>query len=108
METMEEMDLLIKSELEKCGIPTDNLDGAVNTLADFCEAHNDMRITTVALFPALIFLCFAKYRHMSANDREGGYNMGCVIFQCSPYGPANANAENFNGGASLFTGSSRL
>lgn len=39
METMEEMDLLIKSELEKCGIPTDNLDGAVNTLADFCEAH---------------------------------------------------------------------
>ena len=43
METMKEMDLLIKSELEKCGIPTDDLDGAVNTLADFCEAHNDMR-----------------------------------------------------------------
>lgn len=32
METMEEMDLLIKSELEKCGIPTDNLDGAVTHL----------------------------------------------------------------------------
>lgn len=27
--------------------------------------------------------------------------MGCVIFQCSPYGPANANAENFNGGVPL-------
>lgn len=24
--------------------------------------------------------------------------MGCVIFQCYPYGLANANAENFNGG----------
>ncbi len=34
--------------------------------------------------------------------------MGCVIFQCYPYGLANANAENFNGGAYLFTGSSRL
>ena len=26
--------------------------------------------------------------------------MGCVIFQCYPYGLANANAENFNGGRS--------
>ena len=24
--------------------------------------------------------------------------MGCVIFQCYPYGLANTNAENFNGG----------
>lgn len=24
--------------------------------------------------------------------------MGCVIFQCYPYGLTNANAENFNGG----------
>lgn len=24
--------------------------------------------------------------------------MGCVIFQCYPYGLANANADNFNGG----------
>lgn len=27
--------------------------------------------------------------------------MGCVIFQCYPYGLANANAENFNGGVPL-------
>lgn len=30
-------------------------------------------ITTVALFSALISLYLAKYRHMSANNREGGY-----------------------------------
>lgn len=35
---------------------------------------------------------------MSANNREGGLYMGCVIFQCYPYGLANANADNFNGG----------
>lgn len=50
METMKEMDLLIKSELEKCGIPTDNLDGAVNALADFYKAHNDMRNANHSVF----------------------------------------------------------
>lgn len=50
METMAEMDLLIKSELEKCGISTNDLDGAVNTLADFCEAHNDMRNANHSVF----------------------------------------------------------
>lgn len=34
--------------------------------------------------------------------------MSRTIFLTAPYGLANANAENFNGGAYLFTGSSRL
>ena len=60
METMETMDLLIKSELEKCGIPTENLDGAVNTLADFCEDHNDMRNANHSVF--YVVLLAAAYK----------------------------------------------
>lgn len=66
METMEEMDLLIKSELEKCGIPTDNLDGAVNTLADFCEAHNDMRNANHSVFYVVLLAVAYKAGRESA------------------------------------------
>lgn len=49
------------------------------------------------------FFCLniLMFRQMSPYDRKyrgGGLYMGCVIFQCYPYGLANANAENFNGG----------
>ena len=71
METMEEMDLLIKSELEKCGIPTDNLDGAVNTLADFCEAHNDMRNANHSVFYVVLLAVAYKAGRVSARVPHG-------------------------------------
>lgn len=60
METMKEMGLLIKSELEKCGIPTDDLDGVVNAVSDFCKAHNDMRNANHSVF--YVVLLAAAYK----------------------------------------------
>lgn len=71
METMEEMDLLIKSELERCGIPTDNLDGAVNTLADFCKAHNDIRNANHSVFYVVLLAAAYKAGRESATVPHG-------------------------------------
>lgn len=50
MATMEDMDLLVKSELENCGISTADLGGVVNVLADFCKAHTDIRNANHSVF----------------------------------------------------------
>lgn len=60
METIEDMDLLVKSELENCGISTADLDGVVNAVSDFCKAHNDMRNANHSVF--YVVLLAAAYK----------------------------------------------
>lgn len=71
METMEDMDLLVKSELENCGISTADLDGVVNVLADFCKAHTDIRNANHSVFYVVLLAVAYKAGRESATVPHG-------------------------------------